>query len=478
MTQNRTEFDPGSFRDRDGRVLTRDGKVYRVLSEAASADWEALSATRFFPAAVDSRRVIATQASTVDASEFEHVDGNWVSVLEHERVPFISYPYEWTFGMLRDAALLQLDLLLEALEESLILKDASAYNVQWFGSQPTLIDIPSFQRWNVGDPWVGYQQFCQLFLYPLMLTSYRGVPFQPWLRGAIDGITPESCNRLLSGRDRLRRGVLTHVYLQHKLLAATGASDKPLRQELKSTNLGKSIIKRNVTGLKKLVTNLGWATKDSEWSGYADANSYSNEDTAAKQKFVADAAASRHWPLVWDLGCNTGDYSRLVAEHADSVVAMDGDLLAVEKLYRELSRQRNTSILPLFVNLADPSPNLGWRGKERGSLPSRGKPDLTLCLALIHHMVISANVPVDDFVSWIAELGSHVVIEFVTREDPMVKRLLQTKDDIFDDYNLESFEASVGRRFQVIDRRQLPGNTRVLFFLGPGTESAGTNSEQ
>ncbi len=471
MTKTPTEFDPGSFRDRDGRVFLRDGKVYRALSAAATADWKALSATHFFPDAVASGRVIATCVSTVDASEFGQVAGNWASVLEHERVPFVSYPYEWTFGMLRDAALLQLDLLLQALEEDLILKDASAYNVQWFGSQPTLIDIPSFQRWKVGEPWVGYQQFCQLLLYPLMLTSYRGIPFQPWLRGAIDGITPESCNRLLSGRDRLRPGVLTHVYLQHRLLAATGSSDKSLRRELKSTELGKSIIIRNANGLKKLVTALEWAATSSEWSGYADANSYSDEDVAAKKRFVSDAAASRRWPLTWDLGCNTGDYSRMAAEHSDYVVAMDADVLAVEKLYRALSREGNATILPLTINLADPSPNLGWRGRERRSLPDRGTPDLALCLALIHHMVISANVPIDDFVSWLAELGSHVIIEFPTREDVMVKRLLETKDDIFDDYSLESFEASIGRRFGIVDRLRLPGKTRMLYFLRPAADS-------
>jgi len=474
MTQNPTEFDPGSFRDRDGRVFLRDGKVYRALSAAATADWQALKATRFFPAAVASRRVIATRESTVDASDFGQLDKSWVSVLEHERIPFVSYPYEWTFGMLRDAALLQLDLLLRALEDDLILKDASAYNVQWFGSQPTLIDTPSFQRWKIGEPWVGYQQFCQLFLYPLMLTSYRGIPFQPWLRGAIDGISPEVCNRLLSGRDRLRRGVLSHVYLQSKLLAATGSSDKPLRQELKSTALGKSIITRNAAGLQKLVAGLQWATESSEWSGYADANSYSDEEVAAKRKFVADAVASRRWPLAWDLGCNTGDYARLAAEHSDTVVAMDADVLAVEKFYRALSREGNTTILPLTVNLADTSPNLGWRGRDRRSLPERGTPDLTLCLALIHHMVITANVPVDDFISWLAELGSHIIIEFPTRDDVMVKRLLQTKEDIFDDYTLASFEASIGRRFQIIDRLRLPGETRVLYFLRPATESTGS----
>lgn len=473
MTLTPTEYDPGSFRDRDGRVFLRDGRVLRVLSAAATADWQALSATRFFPSAVDSRRIIATSESTVGVVDLDPIDGDWASVLEHERIPFVSYPYEWTFGMLRDAALLQLDLLLEALDEDLVLKDASAYNVQWFGSQPTMIDIPSFQRWQEGEPWVGYQQFCQLFLYPLMLTSYLGVPFQPWLRGAIDGITPESCNQLFSGRNRFRRGVFTHVYLQHKLLAATGSSNKPLRQELKSTNLGKSIITRNASGIRKLVTGLQWATKNSEWSGYADANSYSDEDVAAKRRFVGRAAASKRWPLAWDLGCNTGEYSRLAAEHSDYVVAMDADVLAVEKLYRALSRESNTTILPLFINLADPSPNLGWRGRERQSLPARGTPDLTLCLALIHHMVITANVPVDDFVSWLAELDSHVIIEFPTREDPMVKRLLQTKEDIFDDYNVESFEASISRRFQIIDQLRLPGNTRVLYFLQPGPSSAG-----
>jgi len=478
MSQTKTEVDPGSFRDREGRVFLRGGRVFRALSEAALGDWNSLSGAAFFQRAVQSGRIIETHEVPLETVDLPSPADHWVAAVEHKRIPFVSYPYEWTFGMLREAALLQLELLTEALDEGLILKDASAYNIQWFGCRPTLIDIPSFERWHPGEAWVGYQQFCQLFLYPLMLTAHRGVPFQPWLRGSIDGISPESCSRLLSARDRFRRGVLTHVVLHHRLLAATGKSEAGLRKELKATDLGKEIIVRNVRGLHKLVSGLRWKIDESEWSGYAECRSYSNEEIVAKKRFVEEAASSRRWNLVWDLGCNTGEFTHIVADHADYVVAMDGDALAVERLFQELRAQDNRAIHPLYVNLADPSPNLGWRGAERQSLPARGQPDLTLCLALIHHMVITANVPLEDFVSWLAGLGSHVVIEFVRRNDPMVQRLLKTKGDVPHDYSLENFVRSIRERFEIITQSDSSVGTRVLYFLRPRAGATETGSDR
>lgn len=461
------DVDPGSFRDREGRVFVRNGEVLRALSRTALEDWEALSRTAFFARATDRGMVVVTRRADLPADELKELSPTFVAALQHERIPFLSYPYEWSFGMLRDAALLHLDLLLEALEEDLILKDSSPYNVQWFGSRPVMIDIPSFQRWQPGEAWVGYRQFCQLFLYPLMITAYRNLPFQPWLRGAIDGITPEQCSNLLSGRHRLRRGVFPHAYLQSKLLAATARSTSNVRGELRKTGLGKPVVARNVHAVRKVVDGLRWNRRASEWSSYVCEHSYSRGDEDLKRSFVDRAAGTRHWNLVWDLGCNTGAYSRIAAQYSDVVVAMDGDQSAIESLYHELRAEGNEAILPLVVNLADPSPDLGWQGRERRSLKARGTPDLTLCLALIHHMVITANIPLDDFVDWLAGLESHLVIEFVTREDPMVERLLLTKEDIYHDYALENFERSAGRYFTTLARERFHDGTRVLYFLCP-----------
>jgi SAM-dependent methyltransferase len=467
MPTTDVDFEPGSFRDREGRVYYRDGRVFRALSARALADWRALESTGFFDRASRDGRIVPTREADAPPDELTTTADTWVAALEHDRLPFVSYPYEWCFGMLRDAALLHLDLMLEALAEDLILKDSSAYNIQWIGAHPQHIDIASFERWQRGEAWVGYRQFCQLFLYPLMLTAYRRLPFHPWLRGSIDGVTPQDCNRLLTIRDHVRPGVFTHVFLQSMLLAAASKPSASLRRDLKSVGLGKEIITRNVRGLRKLIAGLRWKKSSSEWSTYADQHPYSAHDEEAKRAFVKRAVASRRWGLVWDLGCNTGAYSRIAAENASYVVAMDGDCLAVEHLYQHLKSEGSRSILPLVVNLADPSPGLGWDGRERRPLTARTPVDLTLCLALVHHMVITANVPLTEFVDWLARLRSHLVIEFVTREDPMVQALLLNKEDIYHDYHLDVFDGEMSRRFETLARQTLGSGTRHLYFVRP-----------
>jgi len=462
--------EPGSFRDRQGRVYLQHDRVIRALSSAAQSDWEALQATRFFARFVDKGHIVSTRQVGLADTGLADESSAWVAALEHERIPFISYPYEWSFSMLRDGARLHLDLLLAALDEGMILKDSSAYNIQWVGTRPVHIDIPSFQKLQQGEAWVGYLQFCQLFLYPLMLNAYRNVAFHAWLRGAIDGLTPAQCNSLMSLRDRFRKGVLTHVYLQSKLQASTADSKSSLRSQLQSAGFDVSLIRRNATKLRRLVDGLNWREASSEWVQYADEHSYTDADDQQKQAFVAETAARRTCRMVWDLGCNTGTYSRIVAPHTETVVAMDGDHLAVERLYQDLRSQGPQNVLPLVVNLADPSPDLGWRGRERRSLEQRGRPDLVLCLALVHHMVITANIPLSEFVEWLAGLGAAVVIEFVTKEDPMVHKLLLNKDDIYDDYTLDNFESCAVRHFRIFRRQVIHDGTRVLFELEQAKE--------
>ena len=458
---------PGSFRDRESRVFYRQGRVHRALSRRALEDWEHLAATEMFRKRSASGEIVETERAEIDELELSSLSPHWAGALVHATIPFISYPYEWSFSMLRRAAILQLELVEQALDEEMILKDSSAFNFQWHGAHPVLIDVGSFKRLETGEPWVGYLQFCQNFLYPLMLTAYKDLAFHAWIRGAIDGITPEDFAKVLSARDLLRPGVLMHGYLQAKLQRRNANATTSVRGELASAGFKKELITANVRRMLRLMQRLRWKKDESVWASYATDNSYDEADYARKKSFVRNAAATRRWSLVWDLGCNTGDFSKIAATHADYVVSLDADHLAIERLYLELDESGPDNILPLVNNLADSSPDLGWRGRERRSLTSRPKPDLTLCLALIHHLVITANIPLDDLIAWLADLGCHLVIEFVDKQDAMVKRLLLNKEDIYHDYEPAVFESLLAERFEILSHETLAMGTRTLYFARP-----------
>jgi SAM-dependent methyltransferase len=369
--------------------------------------------------------------------------------------------------MLRDAALLTLELTAAALEEGMILKDASPYNVQWRGAVPVFIDVGSFERLPEGEPWFGYRQFCMQFLYPLMLQSYREVPYRPLLRGELEGISPEQMRHLLSLRDRFRRGVLTNVVLHARLERRhSERSARTARAELKRAGFKPELIKANVDRLARLVRRLDHRPGRSEWSEYREISTYDEAELRAKEGFVESAVAGAAPRLVWDLGCNDGRFSRIAAAGGAYVIAVDSDEVAVDRLYRELRGEGAGRILPLAVDLVDSSPGMGWRGTERPRLEDRARPDLVLALALVHHLAIGANVPLAAIVDWLGDLGAALVIEFPTREDPMVTRLLSRKrEGAHPDYELEGFEELLARRFAVA-RREAHG-TRVLFEARP-----------
>jgi SAM-dependent methyltransferase len=457
------ELEPGSFRDPESRVFYAGDEVYRALSPDGLSDFEAVRATGL----LDDERVVRTEAAEDTAALRGLLVHEPAAVLRHERIPFVSYPYEWTFSMLKDAALLQLDLLLSALGHDLVLKDATPYNVQFKGAKPVFVDVGSFERMREGEPWVGYRQFCMLYLYPLLLQAVKDVPFQPWLRGSIDGISPTQVRGLMSFRDRFRKGVFTNVFLHAKLEARYADRPNQVKQEVKRV-FKKELFVANVRKMRKLVERLEWNPPQGVWTAYGERNSYTDDDARRKDDFVREVATSRTWKLVWDIGANTGRYSRIAAEGAKTVVAVDADQGPVELLYRDLRQEANEQILTLTMNLADPSPGLGWRGLERRSMPDRGKPDLVLALALIHHVAISANVPVKEFVDWLASLGTALVIEFPTREDPMVKKLLAPKrDGLHPDYELGFFERTLSEAFDVERSERLESGTRVLYFARP-----------
>jgi hypothetical protein len=449
MTTTRASTpEPASFRDPEARVVySPDGEVLRELSPRGREDWAALERARFFRRALDDGRIVATE-------EIEP------GVLRHERVPFVSYPYEWPFEMLREAALLQLGLLDEALTDGFVLKDGSPYNVQWRGSEPVFVDVGSFERLREGEPWAGYRQFCSLFLYPLMLQAYRGVAPQPLLRGSLEGIEPSQARALLP---RFRRGVLTHVVLHDRLEARHADRRRDVRSELKAAGFKKELIQANVRRLHKLVRRLEPKRGRSEWAGYREIAPYSEEDAKRKERFVRQAGAAR---LAWDLGANDGRFSRAV--EAEYVVAADGDERVVGELWASLRSEESRTILPLVVDLADASPARGWRGVERQRLEERGRPDLVLCLALVHHLAIGRNVPFAELVSWLRSLDARLVVEFADRDDEMVARLLAGKrEEVHEDYGREEFERALAAAFEVERQEVLGSGTRTLYLAKP-----------
>ncbi len=463
-TPSSLRFDRGSFRDRSGRVFETDGQLFRALSETALHDWTTVAAKPFLQNAMANGTVVRTTAAPwmdliAQSSDFG-------AALMHERVPLISWPYEWSFSMLRSAAILTLDLMDQSLANDAILKDATPFNVQFRGAFPVLIDTGSIVLLEAGQPWEGYRQFCRMFLFPLMLQSWKSVDFQPWLRGCLEGITPGDFANLLSWRDLFRRGAITHVWL-HARLQAQPASTPDVARSLQDSGFGKSMIQNNVKGLRRIVEGLSWKAEASTWSDYDRSSEPVQRDAAAKEQFISEICSARHWNTIWDLGCNQGRYSRIAAEHAELVVAIDSDHLSVDRLFRALQQEGHRKIVTLVSNLADPAPALGWRGAERSSLEHRSKPELVFCLALIHHLVIGSNLLLSEVIEWLASLNAAVVIEFVDREDAQVKQLLFNRRDVFTDYSEDAFRSLIKAQFRIERQQVLESGTRTLFFLQP-----------
>jgi hypothetical protein len=457
--------DPGSFRDPGGRVFLHDGEVYRTLDEHALGNWKALAATSFFAKEVAAGRIVATELTTdVEAGD------DWAGVLHHERIAVITYPYEWTFSMLREAALLQLDLLLAALAEGMILKDSTPFNIQWRGHRPVFIDIGSFERLDKGDIWVGYSQFLAQYLYPLLLTARVGVPFQPWLRGRPDGLTAEQMQALMPTKGRfLSKSGLLHITLPARAERSGSGSGRDVRSEYKEAGFSKEMIEANVKGLRSIVEKLNWKPDTSRWNRYAADCEHVHLQRDAKAEFVSGVLAHGPYAMVWDVGANDGHFSMLASQHADYVLALDADELVLDELFRSLRSGGPDNVLPNLQDLADPSPGIGWRGMERPPLATRSTPDLVLALAVVHHLVIGRNVPLSSFVDWLGDLNARVVLEFVPPDDPMVVSLTANKKphEIHRDYTEESLRGYLEGRFVIESEQAVPAGGRRLFSLVP-----------
>lgn len=453
---------PASWRDPSGFIYRRDGVLLRQVQPVWLDEWVAFRDSALSRHLVTSGRLLPWQGSDIG----DAFDSSAAAVIRPETLPFISYPYEWTFGQLRDAALLTLDVQSAALGQGWTLKDATAYNVQFRGVQPVLIDHLSFQRLPPESPWVAYQQFCEHFLAPLALMSRRDVRMGRMLRDQLDGIPLDLAATLLPGRSKLRLGLGAHLHLHARSQRShAGDARKPTQVKIP---LGR--LTALVESLRSTVAGLRWEPSGTEWADYADRDHASYEGGApdAKQAIVRamlESAGGGSGRMAWDLGANTGRFSRIAADLGYRVLSFDIDPAAAERHYRALRSADRTDTTPLVMDLADPSPSLGWAQQERAGLLERANADVILALALVHHLAIGRNVPLPMVMELFAALAPEAVVEWVPRGDPMVDALLASREDVFTDYTTEGFESAVAARFEVRTRMPIGGSTRVLYHL-------------
>ncbi len=450
----------GSFRDPSGFVYQRDGRILRQINASFAKEFDAfLGCGLYDELAREGLLVAHSEAPLSDAAD----PGQAHAVIEPKRVPFISYPYEWSFGELKDAALLTLELQRRALQHDFILRDASAYNVQFVGSRPIFIDTLSFEPRQMGAPWAAYKQFCEHFLVPLLLMANTDVRCGALQREHLDGIPLELGSALLPASSWASPGVLLHVHLHAR--AQRRYAGKSVAAVAKGRSMSTAAVVALADGLSRMVRSLEWQPAGTEWADYVTDTNYTEVAAGSKATLVREylGAVSPH--VVWDLGANTGVYSRVARETAPLVVSFDIDPAAVERNYREAKAKNDTGILPLLLDLMNPSPAHGWGHVERMSLEERGPADAVMALALVHHLAIARNVPLERVAEYFARLGRSLVIEFVPKSDSQVRRLLVNRPDIFPDYTKEGFERAFRAHFEIARAMPVQQSERWLYLM-------------
>lgn len=449
----------GSFRDPSGSVFLVDGRVFRTVNPLASQHFDYVRTTGLTDELIAKGWLLPE--TRVESGVLGEAGSGASYVLEHPRLTYVSYPYEWPFGVLKDAALLHLDLHLRALDKDVTLSDASAYNIQFQGPRPVFIDHLSFRPYRDGEYWSGHGQFCQQFLNPLLLRAHCGIPHNSWYRGSQEGIEVTELNRVLPLRSKLSWNVLTHVVLQARFQqgSAQSESSAPINQR----KLPKAAYRHMLGSLRRWIARLEPADRvRSVWRDYAKEHSYSDDEVTAKKAFVGAFAGATRPRLLWDLGCNTGDYSKVALQAgAEAVIGFDFDQGALELAYARAMSER-LNFLPLFLDATNPTPDQGWAQRERRGLGTRASADGLLALALVHHLAIARNVPLDQVVDWLTGLAPSGVIEFVPKNDAMVQRLLRLREDIFPGYTEENFLRALRARAQIVREQKVSQSGRLL----------------
>ncbi len=445
----------GSFRDPAGFVYRRDGIVLRQIHASYAPIWDRVVETGLYGEMVNRSLAIPVLEAPLEWAASSEA----VKVIQPEPVATISYPYEWCFSQLQDAALATLAAMRLAMEKGFWLRDASAFNIQFFNGKPVLIDSLSFGSYEEGKPWPAYGQFCRHFLAPLALMALVDPRLSDLLRSHIDGIPLDLATRLLPKSSRWSVGLGVHLHLHARAQSGQSAG--------RSATVSRQALLGMVDSLESTVRKLNLKQSKTVWGNYYAETNYDEAAFASKRAMVSRFLSLVPKPLkcVWDLGANTGVLSEEAADLAEFVVAWDFDTNAVEGAYKKWRSEGRTNLLPLRQDLTNPSPSLGWGHAERMSLAERGPVDAVMALALIHHLAIGNNVPLPEIALWLATLSSYCILEFVPKEDSQVKRMLSSREDVFHDYHLAGFLDAFTKHFEVVREEPIVGTERTLCLL-------------
>lgn len=449
-----------SFRDPAGFVFKAEGVILRQVNDVYRSNYDRLMGSGLYDALTE-RGLLVPHSELAPSSQ--HGAAAY-KILRPEPLPFVSYPYEWCFGQLKDAALTTLTIQRAAVEHGMSLKDASAYNIQFIGSRPVHIDTLSFEIDADGRPWTGYRQFCQQFLAPLALMSTVDVQHGQLSRVHIDGVPLSLASRTLPWRTRLRPSLLLHLHLHAR--AQHRFRDRPT--DRKRARMGRRGMLGLIDHLRSAVEGLTWNPVDTAWSEYDQHTNYSNDAREHKERLVEQFLGATHPRMVWDLGANHGRFGRMAARMGAHVVCLDADYSAIESNYRVGRSGGDNRVLPLVVDLANPSPASGWAHEERLALIERGPADTVLALALVHHLAVGNNVPLDRIAECLSRMGRHLIIEFVPKTDSQVQRLLAHREDVFADYTQNGFERAFAAHFRIRHAESIGGSHRVLYLMERG----------
>ena len=450
--------EPASFRDPSGFIYYQHNQVFRQINAPYAPTFQKLAKSHFLQNLINEHLLIPYQT----VSNKSAFNKQARLVLKTKRVPFISYPYEWSFSQLKDAALLTLKIQKKALDNNFSLKDASAFNIQFFEGKPILIDVLSFEEYQTGKPWIAYQQFCQHFLAPLLLMSYVDIRLSQLWRIYLDGIPLDLVSKLLPKKTYLQPLIAMHLHL-HARNQQRFVGQHQLKKQL---HFPKANLYGLVASLETLIQYLKISRQQTEWEKYYTFTNYSSAAFKQKQRVVNTFLKRLKPKTAWDLGGNTGEFSRLASNQGIHTISFDLDPLAIEKNYLLTKEKNETHLLPLLLDLTNPSAHLGWALSERQSIIERGPTDVVMALALIHHLSISHNLPFEYLADFLAKLGTFLIIEFVPKTDSQVKKLLATRKDIFPWYQQDTFEKIFARSFTLITKTTLGhGSVRTLYLF-------------
>jgi ribosomal protein L11 methylase PrmA len=450
---------PASFKDPSGFVFSRNGRIYRQINTAYKSDYEMLINSGLYAELAKAGFLISHMDATLELPTGAY------KIIEPVEIPFISYPYEWCFDQLKDAALLTLAIQKKAFGRGMILKDASAFNVQFIGSKPIFIDTLSFEQYREEKPWAAYKQFCEHFLAPLALAAFKDIRLAQLARVHLDGIPLELAAKLLPLRAKTIPAIFFHIVLHAR--AQKSLSNRNVATTANGQKFSRAAFAELIDNLETTVNNLTWRPEKTVWTDYGGetCESYDNAALEQKKSLVEKFVKSVGPKNTWDIGANSGTFSRIAANTGTYVVSIDSDPSVIEKNYLTAKTDRQNNLLPLLADITNPTPGIGWANAERDSLADRKKPNMVLALALIHHLAIAKNIPLATIACFFGDICDSLAIEFIPKEDRQVQRLLNCREDIFVDYNEKVFETEFDRYFKIREKIRLTDSKRTLYLM-------------